>query len=74
MRLLRTIALAAGWAMAGCATMKGGATQLVRVTSTPPGAEVSSRRAVQGHDADVDPRDRDGPRCPPHIVRALAPW
>ena len=40
MKFWRTIALAAVLAMAGCATRKNGTTQLVRVTSTPPGAEV----------------------------------
>ena len=40
MRCWQTTSLAAVLAMAGCATMKNDTTQLVRVTSTPPGAEV----------------------------------
>ena len=40
MKLLRTIALAAVLAMAGCATLFNGTSQRIQVISEPPGAEV----------------------------------
>ena len=57
MKLLRTIALAAVLAMAGCATIFNGTSQRIQVISEPPGAEVFLDGELGRHHADRDRRE-----------------